>query len=148
MKKFEIQIQEKENYCVCSVLQAIFKKYSVIISQKEIALNLTPSKNGFYTDDLKIKYFLLKNNFDYNYFAYNQTPFNEPDTLLEEMNECNKEGLVGINKHVYLFSEFKYPLLKLIDPYDAKNIETSLKSILKEMERIKGFFGLLKYISN
>lgn len=145
MKNYNLIPQEKNNFCICSVLQAIFEKYKINLSQKEIAGNLTPAENGFYVDEDKIKKFLIRNKFEYFYYPYNATPFNEPDMLLKEINENN--GFIGINSHIYLLTEFKDPLLNLINPLDNKHLIKNIYSTIKEMRKKYGFFGLLKYIS-
>ena len=58
MKSYNLTPQERDSYCICSVLQAIFKKYGINISQGDIAGNLSPSEKGFLVDDKKIKKFL------------------------------------------------------------------------------------------
>lgn len=137
--------QEKENYCVCSVLQSIFRKYNINIEQDIIAQNLTPSKRGFYVDDYNFKNFLNKNGFNYDYYFYNQVPFNEPDFLLEEMKKDN--GFVGFNNHVYLLYDFKDPLVSLIDPSNNFLSERELTKLLREMGLGSGFFGLVKKLN-
>ena len=145
MKTYNLIPQEKDNFCICSCLQAIFDKYNIKISQKEISKNLNPSKNGFYVDDDKIKKFLIKNKFEYFYYAYNATPFNEPDMLLNEMNE--NEGFIGINSHIYLLTEFKEPLLNLINPLDNKPLIKNIYNTINEMQEKYGFFGLVKKLN-
>jgi len=143
MKSFELVVQEKWNFCLCCVLQAIFKKYGLTISQEEIAENLTPKTKGFAHDDLKIKEFMARNKFSYSCFWAHETPFNEPDGLLEEM--CEDEGIIGINTHVYLLKDFQHPRLKIIDPKNGREFEKEYSELLKEMG-YDGFFGLIKYI--
>jgi hypothetical protein len=144
MKNYHITIQEETNFCLCSVLQAIFKEENINISQREIAKNLTLSREGFVQNDDKIKKFLYSNRFEYSVYWYNQIPFNEPDMLLSEMNEHH--GLIGIGHHVYLLNGFKDPLLQMTNPEDAKKTSTTLNPLRKEMQEKDGFFGLLKYI--
>ena len=138
-------IQEKNNYCVCAVLQEILLKNNIKIPQNEIATNLTPSKKGFYTDDDRIKNFMNRNGFDYDFYLRNTTPFNEPDFLLNEMK--NNFGIIGLNNHTYFLNNFEDPKLELIDPKDEKIIEKNLYQILGEMKKTNGFFGLIKKIN-
>lgn len=144
MKKYNLIPQKKDNYCVCSVLQAILKDNGFNISQNKIANNLTPSKKGFYVDDYKIKGFLLERNLNYIYYPHNATPFNEPELVLEEMKL--NYGFVGVNSHVYLLQDFKDPILNLIDPLDNSKKENNLYSLREEMRKKFGFFGLIKKI--
>jgi hypothetical protein len=139
-----MKIQEKENYCVCAVLQEIFRRYNKVISQEEIADNLTPTDKGFFVDDDKIKNFLSLNGFEYSYYPYNATPFNEPDMLLRDMNE--NEGFVGLKDHIYLLQNFKDPSLELIDPLSNNLMHEDLCGLMDEMKKKFGFFGLVKYI--
>lgn len=144
MKNYEVKIQEEDNLCLCSSLQAILRKYNIYYGQREIARCLTPTEKGYFADDFRIKSFLSNNKFEYIYYPYNETPFNEPDMLLSEMNE--HDGIIGINNHVYILDEFKDPLLKTIDPKDANIVEKNIYSLMREMHDKFGFFGLLKYI--
>lgn len=126
-------------------MQEIFLINNIKISQDEIAKNLTPSEKGFYTDDDKIKGFLKGFGFEYKIYFRNTTPFNEPDFLLNEMNQ--NYGIIGVNSHTYFLKNFKDPRLELIDPKDEKLIEKNLYQTLKEMEEKGGFFGLVKKIN-
>lgn len=137
--------QERDNYCICSVLQAIFRSYGVDISQEEVANNLTPSENGFFVDDERMKEFMSRQGFDYSYYPRNATPFNEPDMILSEMSDHS--GFVGIGSHFYLLASFEDPELTLIDPnYDSK-IKRDLYETLTEMKKGKGCFGLIKKLN-
>lgn len=134
----------KNNFCLCSVLQTIFKKYGLKISQEEIAKNLTTSENGFLADDPQIKKFMQINGFDYDFYWHNETPFNEPDMLLRDMDENN--GILGINHHIYLLRDFQDPKIKMVEPENRRTIETDIYHVRREMENAGGFFGLIRYI--
>ena len=144
MKRYDLTPQERNNFCVCSVLQAIFRRYEIGYSQKQIALELNPSEKGFFVDDLRFSEFMMRNGFSYTFFRHNETPFNEPDTLLEEMNSNN--GIIGINDHTFLLSRFIYPQLEMIDPEYGKPLNKNLQEILKDMRNLDGGFGLIKHI--
>ncbi|MCP6727634.1 MAG: hypothetical protein KJI69_06510 [Patescibacteria group bacterium] len=144
MSSIELEIQKEWNFCFCSALQTIFKKHDIKISQEDIANNLTPSTNGFLVDDFKIREFMKRNGFSYDFYWNNETPFNEPDILLNEMNEHN--GILGIKNHVYLLKYFKDPKIEMINPESGKVIQTDIYQTLREMENTYGFFGLIKYI--
>ena len=47
MKNYNLIPQEKDNYCVCSVLQAIFDFYGKRLNQKDISERLTSSEKRF-----------------------------------------------------------------------------------------------------
>jgi len=140
-----MKIQEKNNYCICAVLQNIFLDYKITKSQDEIALNLTPDKNGFRVNDDKIKNFLKSNGFDYNFYWRNETPLNEPELVLDEMKKDH--GLIGIKHHSYLFYDFKYPKIQLKDPNDGKIKIKEYNQMIKEMYNTEGFFALIKKIN-
>lgn len=145
MNNYDIVPQEKNNYCVCSVLQAIFKKYSIEISQNEIANSLTPSEKGFEVYDKNIKNFIESLGFEYEFYWRNETPLNEPELVLENM--IAHQGFIGINDHTYLFVDYKYPNVKMIDPEKGKLKTKEYHSMIKEMyDYKKGFFGLIKKV--
>lgn len=142
MKNFEVKVQEKNNFCLCSVLQAIFKKYNINLSQTEIASHLVPAVKGFLVNNDEISSFLKSNGFGYNLYWHDAVPFNEHDSLLRDMNEY--EGIIGINSHVYLLKDFNDPYLEMIDPENCRTVKKDISSLLKEMRKNEGFFGLLK----
>ncbi len=143
MKNYNIIRQEKNNFCICAVLQAIFYKYHIKISQEEIAENLTPAEKGFKIHDNSFKNFVNAKRFYFEFYWHNETPFNEPDSLLEEM--IKNEGFIGINAHTYLLNNFNYPNVKLIDPKNCSIKEYTLSGMYKEMQNDnEGFFGLIK----
>jgi ABC-type bacteriocin/lantibiotic exporter with double-glycine peptidase domain len=143
MKNFDVIPQEKYDFCVCSVLQAILRRYNINLSQNEIANNLTPCQNGGYkVNDASISNFLLSKGFRYEHYFWNETPFHEPDSLLEEMNK--NEGSVSIGRHWYILKNFNDPNLEIIDPKDGEIIKKSIYGVLKEMHEKDGGFGLIK----
>ncbi len=143
MKKYNLIPQEKNNFCVCSVLQSIFNKYDISMSQKEISKNLTPTEKGFNIDDKKIKNFLNNNGFLYTPYWKNETPFNEPENVLEDI--IKHDGFIGIKDHVYLVNYFNDPDIIITDPADISKIEKNLYSVRKEMEDSgNGYFCLIK----
>ncbi|MCP6719625.1 MAG: hypothetical protein KJI71_05415 [Patescibacteria group bacterium] len=143
MKVYHLIPSERGNYCVCSVLQAIFKGHGIEISQDEIAGRLTPiTERAFYVDDENMDLFMLEMGFDYTYFPHNATPFNEPDMLLGEMIE--NHGFLGVNNHAYLLENFKDPELTLINPEDGSRTRKHIRDMLVKMRKGKGGFGLIK----
>jgi hypothetical protein len=137
-------VQEKNNYCLCSVLSDIFLDYNIKISQDCIAQNLTSTKKGFRTDDDKIKNFMGKNSFHYDFYWWNQTPFNEPDSLLREISE--HQGFVGIEEHVFRVLEFEDPYVLLLDPANEIPRQVNYFSLLEQLRKNDGGFGLIKHI--
>ncbi|MCL5729975.1 MAG: hypothetical protein M1165_00190 [Candidatus Pacearchaeota archaeon] len=154
MRNYSLTSQERSDYCVCSVVQAIFRVHKINLSQDEIARNLTRSGDGFRVDDGIFSEFMKTNGFEYHHFVYNETPFNEPDTLLNEMNEHG--GIVGIREpgqiyphilrnHVYLLQNFEDPLLMLINPKNNGLVVKDIYTLRREMARMEvGFFGLFR----
>lgn len=134
--------QEKENYCLCAILQEIFRDYQINMSQDEIASKLHPTKEGFKAKGKEIKNFLEENKFNYSFYWWNETPFNEPDSLLLEISE--NEGFIGVNHHIYRVLNFKDPLIKIIDPGNDAIKYFNYCEILKEMSEKSGGFGLIK----
>lgn len=149
MKNYNIIIPEEKNFCVCSCLQAIFDFEGKKISQKDISKKLTPSNNGcgFKVHDKNIKKFLFESGFNYLFYWRNETPFNEPELLLEDMKKEKNHGLIGIKNHSYVLSDFKYPELKLIDPNDKKIKIKNYDQMIKEMHNTEGFFTLIQRIN-
>lgn len=149
MKNYNITSPEENNFCVCSCLEAILNFEGMKMSQKNIAEKLTPSNNGcgFKIHDNKTKKFLFKYGFNYEFYWRNTTPFNEPDLVLEDMKNDNNHGLIGIKDHCFLFYDFKYPELKLIDPNNKKIKIKDYETMIKEMYNTEGFFVLIKRIN-
>jgi len=146
MKNYNLKHKKKNNYCVCSVLQAIFNRNNIKISQEEIANKLTPNEKGFYFDDNNFKNFMNKNNFNFEYYEYNKTPFNEPDSLLGDI--VNNDGFIEIRNHTFLVFDFKDPTINYIDPLNSNKKEFNYYELIKEMHKINdGFFGLLKKLN-
>jgi hypothetical protein len=137
-------IQKKNNYCLCSILSDIFLDYNIKISQDEIAKNLTPTPKGFNADDNKIKNFMREKGFEYNFYWWNQTPFNEPDSLLVEIAE--NQGFVGIEEHAYRVLEFEDPMITIIDPVGESPREINYYSVMDSLRKVDGGFGLIKHI--
>lgn len=145
MKNYDLLPQEKDTYCLCAILQAILERHRILISQGEIADKLTPADEGFLAHDERIRDFLRSNGFAYYFYLHNQTPFNEPDTVLRDMQD--NEGIIGMGKyryHSYLLNRFEDPQLEMINPGDNTILRTDIYSLLREMEESEGFFGLIK----
>jgi hypothetical protein len=140
-RKYSLTPQLNKDYCMCSVLQAILNRYEINIPQEQISNQLTVSKYGHLVDDGKITDFLDSFGFNYTLHWNNETPFNEPDFILNEMNK--HDGFVGINTHVYLLESFRDPYIRLNDPEDNNIITKDLPTVIEEMGN-QGFFALIK----
>jgi hypothetical protein len=139
---------EEDDYCVCSVLQSILRKYEVEMSQEEIARNLTPDDSGFRVDDSRIRRFMESNGLDYGWRWHDMISLRDLNSFLEDMDR--ESGIVGINEHLYLLGRFEKPMLELIDPMDERVRSEELFSLLRRMDKTKGLFGLIRpsYITN
>ena len=82
MKYYNLIPQENDKYCLCSIIQAILGIYGIKISQIDIGDELTSSDKGFLAHDIRIKDFLMSKGFEYKFYWYNATPYNEPDEFL------------------------------------------------------------------
>ena len=112
------------------------------MSQEEIARKLTPSKNGFRVDDEKIKQFLNKNNFEYEFYWWDKTPFNEPYAVLNEIN--NNEGFIGMKDHAYRVLKFIDPLIIIVNPENGLLGDFEYTSLMNKLRELDGGFGLIK----
>jgi len=148
MKKYNLSPPENNVWCVPSCLQAVLRYGGQEMSQKKIYNKLTKMENGFVLiNDNKIEKFFEKRGFMYNSYFYNETPFNEPDGLLEKMSEEKNHGILGINNHVYLLIEFSDPDLMLLEPKKRVMIKRDLIDLNTWMhENSIGVFGLVKKV--
>lgn len=139
-------VQEKEDYCLCIVLSDIFSRYGTGLTKEFIGEHLTKTTKGFKADDDKIKDFLRGQGLDYSFYWWNQTPLNEPDSLLTEISK--NEGFVGIGNHVYRIISFRDPEIIIIDPDDPikSPTRTDYYSIMKKLRKEEGGFGLIKLL--
>lgn len=138
MKNFNLIPQEKDSYCVCSVLQAIFDFHEGRLNQEDISERLTCCGKGFKINDDCMKIFLNEMGYDYFFYWRNETPLNEPWLVLDDMKKDH--GLVGIDHHIYLFFDFNYPDVNLIDPSDGKIKSMDYYEMVKKMCETEGFW--------
>jgi hypothetical protein len=143
-KEYHLKSQEKENYCVPSVLQSIFNKYGMGISQDIIANELTPSEHGFKVNDNKMKDFIGFMGFNFEHYFHNTAPLNEPELLFDDFDK--KDIFIGYNNHLGLVTGYDYPHISFRDPKDASLHLMMFETLLKRMRNSKdgGDFGLLK----
>ena len=145
MTHSELIPQEKDNYCICSILQGIFIKYGIRDSQDQIAANLSPTEFGHKVDDERITTFLISRGFDYRFYWHNETPFNEPNTLLWEISA--NDGFIAIGRHAQRVLHFADPDIFIDDPADTKRKVVSIYEVLPDLARLGGGFGLIKRMS-
>lgn len=138
-------MQEKNNYCLCSVLQDILRYHKIKVNQDEIAKRLTSDTKGFRADDENITEFLREKELEYKFYWHNETPFNEPDEVLKEIqNNKNSEGFIALGNHTYRIINFQDSTILVIDPKDGQMSEKNYYDLMKEFARIDGGFGLIK----
>ena len=135
-------MQEKNNYCLCSIVLDVLSKYGISKSQKEIAKSLTPGKKGFLANDNRIKELLKNSGFNYEFYWWNQTPLNEPDYLLREISE--NDGFVGIGDHAFRVTNFEDPSLSIINPANGSREEFNYYFLMNKLRNFDGGFGLIK----
>lgn len=148
MKNYDLSLQRKRDWCVPACLQAILRYEGVEITQERIIKQLNELENGLVlANDEKIKSFMRRNGFNYRFYFCDETPFNEPDFLLNEMSKANNHGIVGVNTHAFLLIDFKDPLLKLLDPGNGKIVTRDICDLDLEMrEKSNGGYGLVEKI--
>ena len=144
MKKYEMTKQQG-NLCIPAVIQAVLRKHHIELMQERIAKQLVRRKKGLMFDE-SLRRIFDKYNLLYQYFNFNETPFNEPDFLLQENQD--KDIMIGYDKgqglHIQLLIYFQYPKIILLDPADCRQHEENFQNILRTMfDTKKGGFGLV-----
>jgi hypothetical protein len=146
--RYHLDAQEGIDWCFPACLQAVLRRYDIETPQEEIAEELGVKGNG--VGLVKVLSFLLRRDLDFNFWDHNKTPFNEPDTLLEDSLREGKDVLIAIPNskgyHVSLLDDFVYPVLSVIDPKDAELKEMDISTLMREMAKGEwmGGFGLIK----
>jgi len=137
-----MSVQEEDYYCLCTVLSDILLQHRINLSQEEIASNLTPAKNGFIINDNKIKDFLGKNGLEYSFYWWNETPFNEPYSILKEISD--NDGFVGLEDHAYRILKFEDPVITTIDPAIGLPKDFDYYYMMNQLGNLDGGFGLIR----
>ena len=139
--------QENKYWCFPACLQAVLRRHRINESQEVIAEKLGVDNNG--TQLHRAKGFLIKRDFDFCFYNYNEIPHNEPDFLLSESVRRGLDVLVAVPgremRHVLLLKEFKDPRVILLDPEKFKEKTTNLYDLISEMQKSRtGGFGVIK----
>jgi hypothetical protein len=138
-----MSIQDKNNYCLVSILSDIFLGYGITKSQDEIANNLTPAKYGFRADDKKIKSFVNSLGLKYDFYWWNETPLNEPFDLIEEITD--NWGFIGMGNHAYRVMALKdNDEIIVKNPKDDSFEGFNYFDVMKKLSKKDGGFGLIK----
>lgn len=144
--RYKLAKQQTAYYCFPACLQAVLREHGKEISQEEIARELNCTEEGA---SLKaVAEFLEKRKLKFEYHNYNETPFNEPDFLLQEAFEKGKHVLIAYPNskgyHIFLVEHFSDPLVHTRDPKNAELYVVTLEQLMQKMhERKSGGFGLI-----
>jgi ABC-type bacteriocin/lantibiotic exporter with double-glycine peptidase domain len=143
---YNISPQENEYWCFPACLQAVLRRHNIEETQSVIASSLEVDSEG--AKLARVSEFLKKRGFDFTFYNYNQTPFNEPDFLLAESSRRGADVLVAIPgkrlNHILLMAEFRDPELVLLDPEGCVERRRNLYELLREMhQRETGGFGVI-----
>lgn len=145
--RYKLKTQEKNYFCGPACLQAVLRNHNILLSQKEIAKKISCNETDGTTIQ-NIERFLKRLGFDFEFFNYNETPFNEPDFLLS--NNRDKDILVlypnSEKNHFLLQENFKDPYMELLDsdPEQTNPRIADLNKLIQRMfEKKKGGFGLI-----
>jgi hypothetical protein len=147
---YQLSRQEKSHYCIPSCIQAILKKYNFQVSQDEIAEKLgCLDKAPIFGENLNKFFHDYKMNF--YYYNYNEVPFSCPSDILERAFKRNRDSMLGYKTenglHIQLITDFKDPLIKLLDPDTVKEHLENLDNIYHKMHSDKlGGFGTISLI--
>jgi ABC-type bacteriocin/lantibiotic exporter with double-glycine peptidase domain len=145
--KYQLKGQEENDWCYPACLQAILRRHKIQLSQEEIARELGINGNGAREETVRL--FLQKKGFQFEFYRHNETPFNEPDSLLEDSLKQGKDVLLGLSHirgtHFCLLESFEYPTLQIRDPSNLELKQISLFDLITLMmgERFVGGFGLI-----
>lgn len=143
--KYKLFKQEQAHWCFPACLQSILLNYNIFLPQYQIAEKVIFNR-GIGADINKVKKFLKELNFKFEFYYHNETPWNEPESLLSENN--NKIIAIPFNyviKHVFLVEDFKDPIVFLLDPENPlETKQKNLSKILKQMHEFhSGGFGII-----
>jgi hypothetical protein len=149
MISYNLSEQENEYWCFPACLQAVLRRYQYHMgeTQKTIAEALQVDSEGAKLD--RVSEFLKQKGFDFMFYNYNQTPFNEPDFLLSESSRRGLDVVVAIPgkrlNHIALMADFRDPELVLLDPEGCVERRRNLYDLLREMhQRETGGFGVIE----
>jgi len=127
--KYQIQRQERKNWCVVASLQAVLCRRGIRVSQKEISELLPFNSEGVVLNNSVLNNFLARYTLRAEYVHPRKTIV-EIDQVLEERRDSDGLALFSPQelthssstaKHCCLVRNFHYPFLELDDP--EKRIE-------------------------
>lgn len=145
--EYNLSRQEKPNYCIPAVLQAILRRYDEELAQQDIAAEIGLKESGAGFDE-HLEFFFAKRNLQFTFYNYNETPFNEPESLLQEALMQGLDVMIGYDTgkglHVQLMADFRGVILTLLDPSEKERHNENFFKILNRMsEKKSGGFGLV-----
>ena len=147
---YNLSGQENEYWCFPACLQAVLRRHNLDETQKTIAEALQVDSNG--AKIVRVSEYLKQRGFDFVFYNYNQTPFNEPDFLLSESSRRGLDVVVAIPgkrlNHTTLMADFRDPELVLLDPEGPVERRRNIYELIKEMhQRETGGFGIIDRLS-
>lgn len=143
--RYKLEKQEKDYWCFPACLQAVLREHELGCSQGKIAEELKLDETGASLES--VSDFLRTKGFDFNFYNYNEVPFNEPDSLIENNRHKNIIIAVANSKgyHVLLLEEFRFPNIVVREPRDTEAYRTDLYKLMRSMHHKKqGGFGLIE----
>ena len=147
MKSYQVVKQERDNYCIPAVLQAILRRHGEKVSQDEIASNLAFGEKGFFSFCEEINRFFRKRGLKYSSFNYNEIPRDMIEVFLDEIPK-KKDVFIILNNHAELIIELEYPRIRTIDSYNLMERERDIHEVFRDMyEKQIGEFGLVKKLN-
>jgi len=137
-KAYILTRQETSYFCVPAVLQAVFRRRKIHMSQRDIANRIGCTENGTRFEKIPPNFF-KSIGLGFCFCYYNETPFNEPDLFIEDALKEGKDVVMGYSTvhglHSVIVSDFADPKVRIIDPADCLKKEENFYKILEEMYR-------------
>ena len=149
--RYNLSQQEEGNWCLPACLQAVLRRHEIYEEQEDIARDLGVDEDG--AKIKRIEEFLKQRGFSFEDYNYNQTPFNEPNFLLNEARIRGDDVLVDIPvqkrdvKHSLLLQDIQGNELIMLDPDGVVKRTRNLYELHREMfQRKMGGFSVIKRV--
>lgn len=147
-RNYNITLQENRDFCMPSVFQAIMRKYDFELTQEQIAreVNFSPEKLVYFEDCAD---FFKKRNLQFNFYHYNQTPWNDHEILVSEAFEKGQDLVVAYESpkklsHAHLALDFSQRQLIMQDPGNFSIFSFDIYELERKMWADKvGVYGLV-----
>ncbi len=141
MISYNLSNQENEYWCFPACLQAVLRRHQIEETQGNIAdiVQINPNDSQLNEQLNKISTYLRQRGFDLTFYNYNETPLNEPDSLLSESIRKGLDVLVAVPvtraKHILLLKDFRDPELTLLDPEGPVERKRNIYDLIREMQQ-------------